>query len=74
MNIPKHAYAIVRVDEFLKPDTPMEHKITVKKIVWSMQIALNEVKRLNELKKGKMSYYFWQYTRIDPNIVSDVVE
>jgi hypothetical protein len=65
---------VIRFDEYLGPDSPMEHRITVKKIVWSHDIAVSEVQRLNELKRDKGCYYFWQYTRIDPHIIPDTVD
>jgi hypothetical protein len=71
--LPKRAYAIVRIDDYLKDlDIPKQNMITVKKIVWSMETAVNEVRRLNNLNESKGCLYFWQYTRIDPNIVPAV--
>src|SRR5579871_3468889 len=62
-------YAVVRVDAFHGPDVPLEHRITVKKIVCSLECAKAEVERLNELNAGKQCTYFWQYTRLDAEAV-----
>ena len=61
----KPAYAIIRHDRYYSKDTPIEHKITVKKVVSDLAYAEDEVKRLNELNGGHDCYYFWQYTRIE---------
>ena len=58
-------YAIVRIDEFQSDDVSPEHKITVKRIVWSQEVAEAEVERLNSLNQEKGCRYFWQYTRVD---------
>jgi hypothetical protein len=72
MELPSHAYAIIRIDEHEKTNLQKKYLVMVKKIVWSMQIAVNEVQRLNELQKDKTSYYCWQQTKIDPNVAPDV--
>jgi hypothetical protein len=60
-----HVYAIVRVDEFQGPEAAWENKVTVKKVVWSAEVARHEVERLNQLQGGKGSLYFWQATRLE---------
>jgi hypothetical protein len=59
-----HAYAIVRVDEFLGDDAPLDHKITVKLILWDADEARDEVARLNGLQREGGVRYFSQPTRI----------
>jgi hypothetical protein len=66
------AYAIIRIDECHGPDLQKKYGITVLKIVWSMEIAVEEVRRLNDVNEGTDCSYSWQYTRVDPNIVPDV--
>lgn len=55
-------YAIVRIDENLSET--LEHCITIKEIVWSIEEAESEVARLNELNRSKGCRYFWQHTRL----------
>jgi hypothetical protein len=57
------AYAVVRVDLATKDD---EARFTVRKIVWTEELAETEVRRLQELNADKDCRYFWQYTRVDP--------
>jgi hypothetical protein len=55
-------YAILRYDIYQKP----EHMVTVKKVVWDLQEAIDEVARLNGLVRGKLDiHYGFQYTRVD---------
>jgi len=61
----EHVYAIVRIDEFLGNDTPIEHRITVKKVMRDADKAAREVERLNRLQKDKGVQYFSQTTRIE---------
>ena len=56
------AYAIVRVDDDAASD---ESRFTVRRIVWSEDLAEAEVKRLSTLNADKRCRYFWQYTRVD---------
>jgi hypothetical protein len=56
------AYAVVRIDLDLPDD---QARFTVKRIVWSEDLAESEVDRLNELNADKRCHYFWQYTRVD---------
>ena len=56
------AYAIVRVDLFVSED---ETRFTVRRIVWSQELAEGEVRRLQEVNRDKDCRYFWQYTRVD---------
>ena len=55
-------YAVIRVGDY--PSGALENCITIKEIVWSLEEAEAEVKRLNELNRSKDSKYFWQYTRL----------
>ena len=43
-----------------------EDRVTVKRVVWSLEPAKREVERLNEVNAEKDCFYFWQYTRVDP--------
>jgi hypothetical protein len=61
----QHAFAIIRIDEYSDPETPIEHRITVKKIVLDAEDAEREVERLNRLRAGKRGRYFSQITRIE---------
>ena len=56
------AYAIIRVDLDVKDD---EARFTVRRIVWSEELAEAEVQRLQELNADKGCRYLWQYTRVD---------
>lgn len=62
----QHVYAIVRVDEFAGLDVDLEERVTVTKVVASMNEATTEVARLNALraKAEGGSRYFWQVTRL----------
>lgn len=60
-----HAFAIVRVDEFLG-DAPTEQKVTVKLVMWDAEEAQREAARLNALQKDGSAHYFVQTTRIEP--------
>jgi hypothetical protein len=53
-------YAVIRVDDY----SSLENSITIKEIVWSLEEAKAEVKRLNELNRFKGCKYFWQSTRL----------
>ena len=73
------AFAIIRVDAFHHHEASAEDTITVTKVVASQERAEEEVARLNALKRGKGSRYFWQVTRLEragdppeaPAVVSD---
>jgi hypothetical protein len=56
------AYAIIRVDLEVEDD---EARFTVRRIVWSEELAEAEVQRLQELNADKGARYLWQYTRVD---------
>jgi hypothetical protein len=56
------AYAIVRVDLEAKDDGA---RFTVRRIVWSEELAETEVHRLEELNADEGCKYFWQYTRVE---------
>ncbi len=60
----RHVYAIVRSNDFLA-DRDISSRVTVKKIVYALETAESEVKRLNELSAGKDYHYFWQLTRLE---------
>ena len=57
-------YAIVRGDAFLGAG-PIEERMAVTRIVWTLESAQLEVRRLNELKRDEGCYYFWRTTRTD---------
>jgi hypothetical protein len=56
-------FAVIRVDRFQSDD---EHRFTVKRVVWTQELAESEVQRLNEVNANTDCVYFWQYTRVDP--------
>jgi hypothetical protein len=56
-------FAIIRIDFDLRDD---EDRVTVKRVVRTLELAEAEVARLNEINADKRCRYFWQYTRIDP--------
>ncbi|CAN5693254.1 hypothetical protein BH18ACI4_BH18ACI4_10220 [soil metagenome] len=59
-----HVYAIVRIDEY--DEVSPEDAITIKEILPTMEEAIREVERLNNLQEAKHSHYFWQLTRYFP--------
>lgn len=60
------AYAVVRYDHYLGDDASSEAKVTIKEVLPTREEAEREVDRLNALKAGRGSTYFWQYTRYFP--------
>lgn len=65
-----HAYAIVRLDEFLAKQTAsLENCFSIKKIVSSHEEAVREVSRLNGLQAEGVKY-FYQIARL-PVVVYD---
>jgi hypothetical protein len=60
-----HVYAIVRYETDAEESTPIDIRITVKKIVTDPLIAKSEVRRLNGLNADKGSFYFMQVTRFE---------
>jgi len=60
-----HVYAIIRYETDADENTPIDVRVTVKKIVCDPHHAETEVKRLNDLNEEKGSYYFYQVTRFD---------
>ena len=61
----RHVFAIVRYETDADLTTPIDLRVTVKKIVTDPEYAQKEVQRLNELNKEKGSYYFIQVTRFE---------
>ncbi|HVC98913.1 MAG TPA: hypothetical protein VND64_34930, partial [Pirellulales bacterium] len=57
-------FAIVRIDEFMPPETPIENRISVKKIVDTVDQAELEIERLNKLQ-GSGVRYLYQATRME---------
>jgi hypothetical protein len=45
---------------------PPEHRISVKEIVRTLELATTEVARLNALNDDKGVRYWWQTTRLFP--------
>ena len=43
------------------------YSVTLKEIVTSVELAKNEVKRLNEINSDKGCRYFWQASRLFPD-------
>ena len=67
-----HVYAIVRYDADACENTPINVRVTVKKIVTDEITADAEVRRLNELNKEKGVYYFSQVTRIEKGALESI--
>jgi len=63
----EHVYAIVRIDQFHDSSVPLERRVTVKEVVWTIEEAEAEVARLDELNGSKGCKYFWQTTRLIGN-------
>ncbi len=61
----EHLYAILRYETDAGDETPIDLRITVKKVVGDPDFAEKEVKRLNDLNQEKGSYYFYQITRFE---------
>ena len=63
----QEVYAVIRIDEFKnEPNVPDERHVTVKEIVYDIELAKAEVNRLNRLNSDKACKYFWQMTRLYP--------
>jgi len=60
----REAFAIVRIEEIQNESIPIEMRVTVKLLVWSLDYARREVERLNRLNGHKGCHYFWQTTRV----------
>src|SRR5205809_523724 len=61
-----HVFAILRLDRAAVPDVlPDKDLITVKKVVWTQEVAEREVRRLNALNADKGCVYYWQLTRLE---------
>lgn len=61
----QHIYAILRYESDAGPETPIDFRVTVKKVVVDPHYADKEVKRLNDLNREKGAYYFCQVTRFE---------
>jgi hypothetical protein len=61
----QHIYAVVRYETDADENTPIDLRVTVKKVVVDPHHAEEEVKRLNNLNKEKNCYYFYQVTRFE---------
>ena len=77
-----HAYAVIRIDKWSnKTIAELSHEdlnilITIKEIVPTIEMAEEEVNRLNKLNEQKDLHYFWQTTRIkrrDISILSSLI-
>ncbi len=61
-----HGYAIVRLELDRAKEVGIDrHIVTVKKVVRSMEVAEEEVERLNRLNADKGCLYFWEITRLE---------
>ncbi len=60
----KHVYAIIRSDDFLD-DCDIQSRITVKKVVLTLERANLEVERLNKTNANKQCHYFHLLTRLE---------
>lgn len=58
------AYAVIRLDLNHDESVRTRDSMTVKMVVWTLEEAEAEVKRLNELNGDKGCLYYWQYTRV----------
>lgn len=59
------AYAVLRFDDYLgEVEHHLEERVTVVKVVLTVEEAEAEVARLNELNASKGSRYVWQTTRL----------
>ncbi len=56
-------YAVIRLDPAMGE---LEHQVTVKEVVWGLELAQAEVARLNQLNGAKGCRYVWQATRLYP--------
>jgi hypothetical protein len=63
MRSKQQVFAVIRIDEFHEATTPIEHKVTVKEVVGTQELAEREVERLMRLNADKGCRYFWQATR-----------
>ena len=57
-------FAIVRDDDFQDIEVPIENRVTVTQVVADLDVARDEVERLNKLNGVKGCRYFWQTTRL----------
>ena len=58
----QQVFAILRFEN----DASGEHSVTVKEILWDLETADAEVRRLNSLNADKGCRYVWQATRLKP--------
>ena len=64
-----HVFAIIRYDDFQEyAPSEIAEAITIKKVVWSREVAEQEVARLNQLNGDKGVLYFWQMTRLEKTV------
>jgi hypothetical protein len=59
------------------PDSPeieMIHRVGIKKVVWTQEIAEREVDRLNEVNGHKGYVYFWHYARLQKPVTPNEAE
>lgn len=63
----EYVYAIIRLDEFLGVDAPIERRVTVNKVMRDADEAEREAERLNGLQKDAGVRYFVQVTRLEPS-------
>jgi hypothetical protein len=61
----RHAYAVVRIDEYLGTEIPREDLITVKAVWLEREQAERDAARLNALSAAKGTHYFVQHTRVE---------
>lgn len=54
------AFAVLRLDSYANGT----YNLTIKEIVWSLDEAEKEIKRLAEINGHKGCTYFWQPTRV----------
>lgn len=64
------AYAIVRVNDFESTEpgrVGWSQRVTVVRVVWSLERAQAETERLQQVNADKKAIYFWQTTRYEPD-------
>jgi hypothetical protein len=66
----EEVFAVLRWDGFHGSETSPDVLVTVKEVVRSQELAEAEVSRLNSLNEEKGVRYWWQMTRLFPEVRS----
>lgn len=61
-------FAVIRVDLPLAGDDPndLRNRITIKEVLPTLDGAIHEVDRLNELRGGERHVYIWNKAKVFP--------